>query len=68
MIYCLQKEERKVTQMKVNVQNLPATHKTYVVARPCDGDLWYWGSWDSEETAHTIANEVGGVVVYDEDE
>ena len=67
MIYCLQKEERKVTHM-MNVQNLPTTHKTFVIARPCDGSLWYWGSWDSEETAHTIANEVGGVVVYDEDE
>ena len=52
----------------MTVKNLPTTHKTYVVARPCDGDLWYWGSWDSEELAHAAANEVGGVVVYDEDE
>lgn len=52
----------------MNVQNMPATHKTYVVARPCDGDLWYWGSWDSEELAHAVAVEINGIVVYDEGE
>ena len=54
--------------MMMNVKNLPTTHRPYVVARAVDGDLWYWGSWDSEETAHTVANDIGGVVVYDEDE
>jgi len=54
--------------MMQNVNNLPATHKTYVVARAVEGELWYWGSWDDEETAHTIANEIDGIVVYDEEE
>ena len=54
--------------MMMNVKNLPATHKTFVVARAFDGDLWYWGSWDSEETAHTVAIDIDGIVVYDEEE
>ena len=54
--------------MMNSVKNLPTTHKQYVVARACDGDLWYWGSWDSEETAHTVANDIDGIVVYDEEE
>lgn len=52
----------------MNVKNLPATHETFVVARPYNGELWFWGSWDSEEIAHAIAVEVNGVVVYDEEE
>ena len=51
----------------MTVKNLPATYYPYIVARPYDGDLWFWGSWESEETAHTIANDIGGVVVYAED-
>lgn len=67
MIFYIQKEGRKVTRM-MNVKNLPDTHEAFVVARPYDGDLWFWGSWDSEEIAHAIAVEVDGVVVYDEEE
>ena len=50
------------------VKNLPTTHKEFVVARAVEGDLWYWGSWDSEETAHTVANDINGIVVYEEEE
>ena len=52
----------------MNVNNLPAIHKAFVVARAVDGELWFWGSWDSEETAHTVANDINGIVVYDEEE
>jgi len=52
----------------MSVKNLPATHKEFVVARAVEGDLWYWGSWDSEETAHTVANDINGIVVYEEEE
>jgi len=48
----------------MTIQNLPSTYRPYIVARTCDGDFWYWGSWDSEETAHTVANDIDGVVVY----
>ena len=51
----------------VKVNNLPTTAKPYIVARAVDGDLWYWGSWDDEEHAHTVANEIGGIVVYGEE-
>ena len=51
--------------MKVN--NLPNTYKQYIVARAVDGELWFWGSWDDEERAHTVANEIDGIVVYAEE-
>jgi hypothetical protein len=51
----------------MTVKNLPLHYEPFIVARPYDGDLWYWGSWESEETAHTIAIEVDGIVVYAED-
>ena len=53
--------------LKMTVKNLPFHYEPFIVARPYDGDLWYWGSWESEETAHTIAIEVDGIVVYAED-
>ena len=49
------------------VKNLPATHKEFVVARAVDGELWFWGSWDSEETAHMVAIDIDGIVVYEEE-
>lgn len=48
----------------MTVQNLPLHYEPFIVAHPYDGALWFWGSWDSEETAHMIALEVDGIVVY----
>lgn len=53
--------------MELTIKNLPATYKPYIVARVVDDDLWYWGSWDDEERAHAVANEIGGIVVYGEE-
>ena len=50
------------------VKNLPTIYKEFVVARAVDGELWFWGSWDSEETAHTVAIDIDGIVVYREEE
>ncbi|MBP3206489.1 MAG: hypothetical protein J6M66_13835 [Lachnospiraceae bacterium] len=35
----------------VVVNNLPAIHYRYVVAKVHMGALWYWTSWDSEDAA-----------------
>ena len=51
----------------MTVKNLPATYRPYIVARAVDGELWFWGSWDSEEIAHAVAIDVDGIVVYAED-
>ncbi len=44
--------------------NLPATVKTYIVARYCDGDLWFWGTWDDYAAAADAACEVHGDVFH----
>lgn len=51
------------TDLKVN--NLPSyalDHK-YIVARVADTELWFWGAFDSYETATKAALEINGVIV-----
>lgn len=50
---------------KINVKNVPdyAKDYDYIVARPVDGDLWFWGAWNDEAKAHEVAREVNGLVV-----
>ena len=52
-----------------NVKNLPSYPlKKYVVARPFDGDLWFYGTWDEtdKEKAKEVALAVDGVVLVDD--
>lgn len=49
--------------MKVEVMNVPTETERYVVARICDCQLWYWGSWDNKKDADITAHEIDGVVV-----
>ena len=62
-------------EMKLNdfvviasVKNAPAVIKSgFVVARQFDGDLWYYGTYETEERAYDVAQELGnGVVLYRE--
>lgn len=46
------------------VNNLPSNIKEkYIVARDCDGSLWFWGAWDDSFKANNVAVEIGGVVI-----
>lgn len=47
----------------VKIENIDKNCKKYVVARESDGVLWFWGSWDDEESAEKAAKDVKGVVV-----
>jgi hypothetical protein len=49
----------------MNVKNLSAYAHTcrYIVARECDGDLWFWGAWNDYDTAYRVSCEVGGIVI-----
>ena len=51
----------------MRINNVPTTHKRFVVARIVDGECWYWGSWDNADDAQRIATELEGdcVVAYD---
>lgn len=52
--------------MKVN--NLDAEHERFVVARVVDGELWYWGSWNTDEAAIRVAQQFDNGVVVDMEE
>lgn len=51
-------------EVKVNNMSEAANHYEFVVARECDGELWYWGAyrhaWDAEAAAH----EIGGIIIH----
>ena len=54
----------------VDVQNLPikGLSKDYVVVRQVDGDLWYYGQYDSEAKAREVAIEIGNGLVIERKE
>ncbi len=50
--------------VQTDVKNLPDYPlRKYVVARPFDGVLWFWGTWDDKDKAREVAREMNGVVV-----
>lgn len=52
------------------IKNKPnyANDYRYIVARNCDGELWFWGAWNEFELAIDAAREIGGVVIDTEEE
>ena len=56
--------------MKVEVEmrntptfDIPINVKGYIVARLDNGELWYYGLFESKEKAKTIARQIGNGVV-----
>lgn len=47
------------------VKNLPAQaeFEKYVVARECEAELWYYGTYPNEQKAKAVAEEIGNGVV-----
>ena len=50
-------------QYLVEVKNVSPNAERFIVARPSQNELWYWGSWKSEDQAKEIAKMVDGIVV-----
>lgn len=53
--------------VKVNVRNMPCNRihgEEWIVARPNNTDLWYYGAYTSEQRAVEVAQEVEGVVLH----
>jgi len=48
------------------INDLPASYKTYVIAREYDNRIWYWSTTDNYEDAHKEANRVNGAVYHRE--
>ena len=51
--------------MLTEIRNVPeyAFEKKYVVARECDGSLWFYAAFDCVDKAISCATEVGGEVI-----
>ena len=52
--------------MSVKVKNVTEGSQKYVVARLDHNELWYWGRWETQKEAERVAEEVDGIVVFDE--
>ncbi len=51
--------------MKINGLNKNSLSENahWVVARYIDDELWFWGTYRTEERAQEVADEVGGIAV-----
>lgn len=49
----------------MTVNNVPTYAKeyNYMVARECDGELWFYGAYETKERATEVAIEVRGIVI-----
>ena len=49
----------------MRIENLPdyARYCKFIVARNCDGALWFWGAYDDAKTARRAAFEIDGEVI-----
>lgn len=45
----------------ITINNLPENHRAFIVARNVEG-YWYYGSYETEERAYEVAEEIGGQV------
>ena len=54
-------------EMKVKVMNVTEGEEDFVVARPYDGELWYYGRYSTSSKAEEVAEEVEGIVCIDEE-
>lgn len=52
----------------IQILNLPDKHRKYIVARIVvsftESTWWYYGSYDTEEEAYSVAQEIGGQVFH----
>lgn len=51
--------------LKLIIKNLSdyAINYNYIVASAVNGDLWFYGAWNSKNLAYEIAMEIGGIVI-----
>ena len=49
----------------VEVKNLPKrdSFEAYIVARVCENELWYYGTYAEASRAEYVANEIGNGIV-----
>ena len=48
----------------IDINNLsPHKRKKWLVLRAVDGKVWYYGQWDDEAEARSVAVDIDGFVV-----
>ena len=47
----------------ITVHNVDEDSLKYMVARICDRELWFWGTYDTAEEAERTAEEIDGIVL-----
>ena len=54
-----------MTNCKLRINNMPLHDlDKYIVARVDGTELWYYGTYDNEDMAYRVADEIGnGIVV-----
>lgn len=58
--------EQLMLRSCIHINNLSCVDydiKQFMVCRAIDNELWYWGSYDSEEEAYRVAKEIDGLVL-----
>lgn len=57
--------KRKEIKKMENIKNVPAYayNHAWWVARSVDGELWFYGAYDTEERAREVAYMINGIIV-----
>lgn len=55
----------KERRVKVVIYNMPPSAEDFVVARLVNTELWYYGSYETQERAEVVAEQLGNGVVLD---
>ena len=53
----------RTVKCSVEIHNVTGVPDAYIVARCSNGQLWYWGTWENENEALSVAEKLGNAVV-----
>lgn len=51
-------------EIKINNMSENANKYEFIVARECDGELWFWGAYRFVWDAEAAARDIGGIIVH----
>lgn len=51
-------------EIKINNMSENAHKYEFIVARECEGELWFWGAYRFVWDAEKAAKEIGGIIVH----
>lgn len=50
----------------MKIMNIPeyAAEHNWIVARPVDDEVWFYGAYNDENRARSVAEEINGIVIH----